>query len=169
MSASSIRLKVSCWRKLALISRRRMKLAASPAPAYPRGMRFALRTLRLALALALLGGGPAAAESVSLTQPFGCEELVVVGRVETVSEKELPGDVLGRSRYDMRVRIKRVLHGDPRGRTVLAGGVSHGSMREDVDFWMILMPMNEGAYFIRAAGFARDLERPPPPLARKCG
>lgn len=146
-----------------------MKLAGSPAPAYPCGMRFALRTLCLGLALVLLGSSPTAAETVSLTQPFGCEELVVVGRVETVSEKELPGDILGMSRYDMRVRIKRVLHGDLRRRTVLAGGVSHGSMREDVDFWMILTPMNEGAYFIRAAGLARDLKRRPPPLAATCG
>lgn len=117
----------------------------------------------------LLRGEPTAAETVSLTQPFGCEELVVIGRVKTISEKELPDSMLGMSRYDMRVRIKRVLHGDPRRRVVLAGGVSHGSMREDVDFWMILMPMNDDAYFVRSAGLAKDLRRRPWLLAEKCG
>jgi len=96
---------------------------------------------------------------------YGCDELVVIGRVRMTGEKLLPGGgPLGQSRYDMDVRIKRVLRGKAPARVISAGGVSHARMREDKDLWIILRPISEGEYFIRTAGLAADRPR----LAAEC-
>jgi len=117
------------------------------------------------LVLALLLGGPEAATIEPAELVYSCDELVVIGRVKMTGETQLSGgSPLGQSRYDMRVRIKRVLRGKAPGRVVSAGGVSHARMREDADFWIILRPMSEGQYFIRAAGLATDRPR----LAAEC-
>jgi len=92
---------------------------------------------------------------------------VVVGRVRTVGYADLTqeSDLLGHGRYSMQLTIKKVLRGKEARRVVSAAGYSHGQMREDADFWMILGRARDGGYVIRTA----NLTRIPYRLARECG
>jgi hypothetical protein len=111
-------------------------------------------------------GGKAMASDDVTPIAYGCNEVVVVGRSHTIGV-EAPsseGDFLGHGRYAMQVTIKRVLRGKETRRVVPASGYSHGQMREDVDFWMVLVPAPSG-YVVRTANLASIPYR----LAPACG
>ena len=97
---------------------------------------------------------------------YGCDEVVVIGRVQTVNYADLTSadDLLGSGRYDVRVSIKRVLRGKEGRRVVPAHVLSHGQMREDIDFWLVLTPEPEGGYVIRSG----NLTSAPYRLASRC-
>jgi hypothetical protein len=129
-----------------------------------------VKTISLALLVfilpVLVGAGNASTPDGNEPVAYGCGEVVVVGRVKTVAYADLTsgGDVLGHDRYDMQLRIKRVLRGKETRRVVPVSGFSHGQLREDVDLWLVLTPAN-GAYAIRTGNLARIPHR----FASKCG
>lgn len=130
-----------------------------------------MKTIALALLVYLLpvlvGAGNASTPDGNQPVAYRCDEVVVVGRVKTVAYTDLThgGDVLGHGRYDMRLRIKRVLRGNETRRVVPVSGFSHGQLREDADLWFVLTPTNDGAYVIRTG----NLTSIPYQLASKCG
>lgn len=97
---------------------------------------------------------------------YGCDELVVVGRVRTVGYTDLTtkDDVLGHGRYSMEVAVKRVLRGRETRRVLPVVGYSHGQMRDDADFWLVLAHTEDGSYSVRTG----NLTRIPYKLAQKC-
>jgi hypothetical protein len=130
-------------------------------------MKMIRHSLLALLALLGLGVRPGTAAEDSGRVAYRCDEVVVIGRVRTIQSTDVtgPGDLPGSSRYDMRVSIKRVLRGKEARRLVPAHGVSHGQMREDVDFWLVLTPAPQGGYVIRTGNLAGGPFR----LAPRCG
>ncbi len=120
-----------------------------------------------ALALLLAGAGRATASDEDGPVTYGCNDVVVVGRVKTIgyTSQTQEGDLLGHGRYDMKVSIKRVLRGRETRHVVPANGFAHGQMRENVDFWLVLTPAADGGYVIRRGNLARH----PYMLAATCG
>ncbi len=129
-------------------------------------MRKMSRSLAPALAIFVAGAGTSYAEKSDGPITYGCEEVVVIGRVKTNDYTELTGpqDMLGHGRYDMTVNIKRVLRGKETRRAVPAASFAHSEMREDVDFWLILTPSTHDGYVIRTG----DLTGFPYKLAARC-
>jgi hypothetical protein len=125
-----------------------------------------LRPIITALALFLAPASRASASNEDGPVTYGCDEVVVVGRVKTIAYTDATGEggLLGRGRYDMRVDIKRVLRGRETRRVVPANAVAHGQMREDIDFWLVLTPATDGGYVIRIGNLARH----PYKLAQTC-
>jgi len=115
----------------------------------------------------LVGAGYASTPDSNEPVTYGCDEVVVVGRVKTVAYTDLTssGDVLGHGRYDIQLRIKRVLRGEEARRVVPVSGLSHSQIREDADLWFVLTPANDGGYVIRTG----NLTRFPYALAPNCG
>lgn len=97
---------------------------------------------------------------------YGCDDIVVVGRIKTTGYTDMTrqDNLLGSGRYDMQVRIGRVLRGKEPRRIVSVSGYSHGQMRENSDFWLVLTPAPDGRYTIRTANLARI----PYSLAGRC-
>ena len=92
--------------------------------------------------------------SVEPTEPleFGCGDLVVVGRLRTLSSTLLddPSDILGHSMWDSEIDIDRVIRGKERRRTVRASGLSHAQVRDDVDLVIVLATTADaGRYSVR--------------------
>jgi len=121
--------------------------------------------LTLSLLVEPFSGADASDRRETLT--YGCDEVVLVGRITTVSEIDAsqPGDILGRSRYEMKVRVKQVLRGPERRQIVPLVEIAHNQMRSDVDFWMILTKRADGAYVMRSA----NVTSIPYKLAPHCG
>jgi len=77
---------------------------------------------------------------------YACNDLVVIGRVRTLTETALddPSDILRRSVWGLEIRIKRVIHGADARAVVPAVGVSHASIRGDADMMIVLSPTAYG-------------------------
>lgn len=127
-------------------------------------MRIPLRSVIAACWLGLATTAGASASDQRAPIAYRCDEVVVVGRVKVIGYTALasPGDLLGHGRYDMQVKIKRVLRGQEVRRVVPVSGISHGEMRGDADLWLVLTPAADGGYVIRTAGL------PPYRLAARC-
>lgn len=129
-----------------------------------------VRKAALFSAVALLGSTPttAADPTPGVVLAYGCGDLVVLGRVKSFDEQTLPieGGLLGRSRFSSSVTIKRVLYGREARREVPASGLSHGQMREDRDFLLVLSPQLEGGYVISSGAILDRRNRPA--LAKRC-
>lgn len=136
-----------------------------------------LRLLRWAMAyrfwilLASLLGGCA---TLNTGEPanelqYGCNELVVIGRIATRGGTSIPdADPLPnwRSEWQLLVKIKRVIRGvEPRS-VVPATGVSHAQIRDDRDFLAVLRPIEGGAYILETAALWDD--GPHPRLIEPC-
>jgi hypothetical protein len=123
---------------------------------------------RLAAATLLLmsSGGAALAQEGSVT--YRCDELVVRGRVTTVSYASLgqaSGTLPGwQGVYSMQVRIKRLLRGKELRAIVPVASVAHAQLRDDADLWLVLTPRGDGGYSIRTG----NLWRFKPKLATAC-
>jgi hypothetical protein len=93
---------------------------------------------------------------------YGCDDVVVVGRVTTVGRSDisdqapLPG---WRSRWQLQVDIKRVIRGRERRSTVPATFVAHGQLLHDVDFLAVLSPARRGGYILKSAAGLDDQPR----------
>jgi hypothetical protein len=120
-------------------------------------MNLMARSLLIALFCPLLASNPATASDDGALVTFGCDEVVVVGRVKTTALDDVTskGDVLGVGRYSMRVAIKRVLRGKETRRVVQASAYAEAQMREGVDFWLVLAPASDGGYVIREGNLTR--------------
>lgn len=103
---------------------------------------------------------------------YSCGDLVVVGRVRTLSSAEVPNalnsDFLPNwnSRNQLQVQIKRIIRGSEPRRAVPATQISHGQMRDDRDFLVVLKPTAGGAYHLETAALWN--ERPIPRLVEPC-
>lgn len=130
-------------------------------------MAMMLRPMIAALALFLAGASPVNASDEDGPVTYGCDEVVVLGRVKTIAYTDLAqeGDLLGHGRYDMRVSIKRVLRGKETRRVVPAKAYAHGQMRENVDFRLVLTPASDGGYVVRTGNRTSH----PYKLAATCG
>ena len=83
-----------------------------------------------------------------------CGDLAVIGRVETLGRQAetaptpLPG---WQSRYDLQIRIKKVVRGAESKKAVPATAIAHAQPRGDADFLLVLTPDNHGGYVIKTA------------------
>jgi len=101
--------------------------------------------------------------------PYRCNDLVVIGRVTTLSSDNIPeSDFIPNweNRYQLRVHIKRVIRGSEPRSIVPAIGVSHGQIRDDLDFLAVLKPIEAGTYSLETAS-VWDV-RPRPRLVEPC-
>src|SRR4051794_37581283 len=116
----------------------------------------AVATFTLLGVFAGVSRGALASDQRALIE-YGCNDVVVIGRVRTVAFTDLASqdDVLGHGRYDVQVSIKRLLRGKETRNVVQVSGYSHGQMRADADFWIVLSPTLKGAYEIRTANLTR--------------
>lgn len=100
----------------------------------------AAMTARLVvLALLLLGGCVTTDQRDPL--PYGCSDLAVIGRVNTLSYTDIeepPEFILGSVLRQTEVRIKRVVHGEEQRTVVRASAMSHAEIRNDVDLLIVL-------------------------------
>lgn len=71
---------------------------------------------------------------------YGCNDLVVVGRVRTLASNLIddPRDLIGHDVWDIEVKIKRVIRGAEQRSVVPAVGVSHAQIRDDLDLLIVL-------------------------------
>ena len=120
---------------------------------------------RLSLLLACFLGACATVDTGELANKlrYRCNDLVVIGRVATLSSKGIPdSDFLPNweSRYQLQVRIKRVVRGSERRSVVPAIGISHGQIRADRDFLAVLRPTDAGTYYLETAALWDVRTRP---------
>ena len=99
----------------------------------------------------------AATEEDDYRLPYGCGDLVVIGRVRTLGYTDLsgPDDLLGHGRFDVEVRIKRVVRGTESRRSLRAHRIAHGQLVANRDFLIVLTPEKEGQYVLSTAALAR--------------
>lgn len=121
-------------------------------------------TTVLSLSVASAAAGSEPPEVVE----YGCADVVVIGRVETVNYTDIsdPDDLLGHGRFDMQIAIKRVLRGKEDRRVVPASHIAHGQLRDDRDFLMVLSPLNDGNYSLASASLWRS--QPRPAVSQQC-
>jgi hypothetical protein len=86
---------------------------------------------------------------------YGCNELVVIGRIVTLGGTTIPDTDASlpnwRSEWQLSIEIKRVIRGAERRAIVPATGVSHAQIRNDRDFLVVLHPFEGGAYSLETA------------------
>lgn len=83
---------------------------------------------------------------------YGCGDLVVIGSVITLRHIPVSSDhPLGENRWDLRANVKQVLHGSAKGAIIPAIATSHGQMRSDKDFLIILTPSSGDRHTVRSA------------------
>ena len=103
-------------------------------------------------------GGPARELS------YGCDDLVVIGRVATVSEASVQDSGVElanwRSEWGLQIRVKRVIQGSERRRLIPASAISHAEMRDDVDFLIVLRPNEDESYDLQTAALWQRNPRP---------
>ncbi|PAX09247.1 hypothetical protein CKY28_00300 [Sphingomonas lenta] len=71
---------------------------------------------------------------------YGCGDLVLIGRAETLSYTDLSGpeDALSHGLYEMDISIRKVLRGKVDSRRLRASRAAHGQLRSDLDFVFVL-------------------------------
>lgn len=126
-----------------------------------------MRGWRAAAVLPLLSVPTQAADDAA-TVAYGCDDLVVVGRVRTLSYTDLSeeGDVLGHGRFALHVHVTRRLRGRPPGRYLAASRIGHSRLRHDRSFLMVLSPAADG-YEIEEPHLWYSAWRPS--IAPRCG
>ena len=98
--------------------------------------------------------------------PWGCDDLVVVGRVRTLADSPM-GDGWTSS-WDLAVTIKDVIKGKERRLVVPATGASHARIRDDADLLVVLTrpaDTRRDGYVIRTLVVWQS---PWPDLERRC-
>lgn len=98
---------------------------------------------------------------------YGCDDLVIMGRVDTLTEQlssnsESP---LSSSVWGTEVTIKRVIRGSERRAVVPATGASHAQIRDNVDLLVVLSKSGNGpGYIIKTLNVWEGVSQ----LARSC-
>jgi hypothetical protein len=95
--------------------------------------------------LLLIAAGAAGFTSQSdIASPvrYGCDDLVVIGRMNNVSFTPIPdeNDLLGHGRVQFDVLVDRRLRGSDKRRRVRVSTVAHVGMNEDHEFLLVLSP-----------------------------
>lgn len=87
------------------------------------------------------------------TLSFGCDDIVVVGRVVSRAYTPLPSDgwPLGSGSISGKVTVRRVLRGGHIQRVLPVEYLAHTYMRDDKDFMLVLHRSKAGAYEIEHA------------------
>ena len=99
---------------------------------------------------------------------YGCDDLVVLGRIETLGITSIDGaDPLPgwQSEYQLQIQIKRVMRGKETGEIIRASAVSHSQIRNDRDFLIVLRADERGNYSLMKAA----LKQAGTKLAPVCG
>src|SRR5262245_11225834 len=108
--------------------------------------------LWMAMAAALSGSASAEETSVQSSVKYDCGDVVVTGRVNNVDdsyEEVDTGNVyLGAGRISAEVKIHRLLKEQETRRSVRANYIAHNYLPENRDFLMVLIPKDDGSYFI---------------------
>ena len=99
---------------------------------------------------------------------YGCGDVVVRGRIETLSYTSLsgPDDILGYGLFRTQVHVKRMIKGLEKRKLLPMSLTAHSQVRSDRDFLIVLRPSGEGQYTLAGAKLWRD--RPKPVLADRC-
>ena len=98
---------------------------------------------------------------------YNCDELVVVGRVKTIDytldhpDNELEWLGPWYAKWNLEIRIKRVIYGEEARKVVPGFSISHAQMREDKDFVLVLTPSDD-AYEIRTGNLVSLRPKPTP-------
>jgi hypothetical protein len=130
--------------------------------------------VKLALLLAAL---PFAAPAAALPAPpgaasdsirYGCGDLVVVGRIETIGYEDVEeqDELLDRGWTIARVDVSQVLAGSAEGEALTVEYFGHGEFRTDRDFVLVVYRGAGGRYLIRSADLIEESR--PPRLAPAC-
>jgi len=105
------------------------------------------------LVAGIIASAAGAIQSSERPQPmsFGCNDLVIVGRIRSLSFEhvEIENDLLGHGWISARVRIRRILRGHERARTVPVRYFAHTYLRDDRDFLLALVRHEGEGYQIR--------------------
>ena len=99
---------------------------------------------------------------------YGCDDLVVVGRIKDQTFTALPdnSDPIGESRITMTIDVSRVLVGRLNASSIPATIVAHAAARRDRDFIFVVHLQGDGRYAISQGwvlGYGDD-----PSLANHC-
>jgi len=123
----------------------------------------------LALTAALFSLAAASAGQDAGVVDWRCEDVVVIGRVETIAYTDMsgPDDILGHGRFDMRIRVKRNLRGGETPPTLAVSRIAHGQLRQDLDFLLVLTPGADDAPYVLQSAAVWGA-RPRPKLADRC-
>jgi hypothetical protein len=98
---------------------------------------------------------------------YGCNDLVVVGRLEKQDYQhvEIEDDLLGHGWITADLRVDDVVFGARRVRNLPVKYFAHTYMREDRDFVFVLRPAEDGRHLVRTARLMEN----DPELADHCG
>ena len=101
--------------------------------------------------------------------PYRCSDLVVVGRVVTLSGESIaePTPLPNwESKWQLLVSIKRLVRGSELRAVIPATAISHSTIRSDRDFLVVLTPAEGGGYVLTTAALWNVT--PSPRLAKSC-
>jgi hypothetical protein len=135
-------------------------------------------SLLLIIAIAAVALDPT---EVAPTVSYGCDDLVVIGRMKNLSFESIPdeNDLLGHGHVKFEVRIRKRLRGTDNRRVVPVSAIAHTYMNEEHEFLLVLSPSNDGVGYeledVRVWQLAPGEYLPwvrkqarRPPLARRC-
>lgn len=126
-----------------------------------------MKALALALVFAVFDGQQALLQTVDQQAlAFGCEDLVVIGRVKNGDWHHVddPDDILGHGWVDARLSVRRIVKGNGIDRTVPVHYFAHTFMRDDRDFMFVLSRHPDGSLVISTG----QLMSAHPKLAGQC-
>ncbi len=127
-----------------------------------------MKRLAVALAFTMLGGLPALSQTVDeRTLAFGCDDLVVVGRLENGDWHPVDdaSDILGHGWVDATLSVRRIVKGRVSGRSVPVRYLGHAYLRDERDFMFVLSRQPDGSLVIDSG----QLMSAHPKLAERCG
>ena len=116
---------------------------------YDRAM---LRKVSLSLFFLLPGCATTQAQESTHVLEYQCGDLAVIGRIITVGERiiyssdDLPNWY---SEYDLQIKIKRIIRGKSKERTISTSVISHAQIRDDKNFLVILHPNDISGYSLK--------------------
>lgn len=90
--------------------------------------------------------------SASETLPWYCDEAVVSGRAEILSERDLAGpeDLLGHMERTYRIKVNAWLRGNSGPDAITASSTGHGQWHPDRNVMFFVVPQADGTWKIRS-------------------
>ena len=133
------------------------------------------------LAFALALAAPVQAETAPPVINYGCQDLVVIGKMTNVSYSliEDANDLLGHGYIRFTVDIKERLAGKDARKSVAAASVAHGYMHEEHEFLLVLKRVRGKRHYwlqdvrlweLAPGDYDARMPKPPPrpQLAARC-
>jgi len=102
--------------------------------------------MALLLLIAAVAAGFTSQKDVPSPVHYGCDDLVVIGRMKNVSFAPIPdeNDLLGHGRVQFDVLVDQLLRGRDKRRRVPVSTIAHVGMNEDHEFLLVLSPDKRG-------------------------